>query len=255
MGSGPIMTPMIAQFLMPQFPLSDDPETWFNCAQQIFTTHRINTEQEKFGYLIQSLSHRDLTHLKHIINDTVNLADKYSRAKARLIELHAQTEDDKIRALLQGANISSNQKPTFILHEIKQLAPQAHESIHRGVWEQILPKDIKEHIAPWANKPLTEQAEVPDLVYKARQAQDQPSAINIAPTQIAEVSDNSTDSRFDSIFNTLHQMQMQIAELSTKRSRSRECSQSSNRTCRSPSYSPNRRHNSRQQFWRNSPAP
>ena len=92
----------ILQVIMPQFQLSDDPETWFNCAEQIFQTHKINTELEKFGYLLQSLAHKDRTRMqiKDIVNDTVNTVNnKYLRAKTRLVCLHRQSEDNKIWSL------------------------------------------------------------------------------------------------------------------------------------------------------------
>jgi len=237
----------ISQVIMPQFQLSDDPETWFNCAEQIFQTHRIITEPEKFGYLLQSLTHKDLTRIKDIVNDTVNTAnDKYLRAKTRLVSLHGQSEDDKIRSLLQGTDISNDQKPSFILHEVRQLAPQDSESFIRGVWEKILPKDIKEQIAPWSKKTLAEQAEIADLLYKAKGPSSTPNA-----GTVAAVSAPSHDSRIDTIFNMLNQVQLQIAELSIGR-RNRSYDRSNN-SRRSSSHSPNQYHGRHSR--RDSPAP
>lgn len=210
----------ITKFSLPHFAVADDPETWFNVTEQIFASQRILTEHEKFGFLLQGLTHRDISHIKDIVNSSTS-ADKYTQAKNRLISRYGQSEEDKIRQLLEGATIHSDTLPSVMLHEFRQLADTS-ESVLRGIWLKKLPVKIREGIAAWSKKSLHEQAEVADLLYKTYREDT-----HVNPPSVAAVS-TPTDLRIDNLYALLQQIQLQVAALTTEReSRSRN---------KSPSY-------------------
>lgn len=208
--------PKITKFNLPQFAISDDPKTWFNVAEQIFATQGVNTELEKFGFLLQCLKISDITFVKDIVN-SATIADKFTQVKERLKARYGQTEADKVRKLLEGVSVPSNSMPSLILHELRQLT-DANENILRGIWIKKLPLKIQEGIAPWTTKPIEEQVEVADLLHKANE--DVKPASSVAAVGL---STNTTDQRIDNLLNLVHQLQIQVAAISADRhSRSRD---------------------------------
>lgn len=231
-------TTKITRFTLPQFPLRNDPETWFNVADQIFITQQVNTEQEKFGFLLQSLSHEDISHIKDVINNH-NAIDKYTQAKERFIARYGLTEEDKVRKLLEGTNVHVNKMPSLILHDLKQLTDTS-ESILRGIWLKKLPEKIREGVAAWTNKPLNEQADVADLLFKTHN--------DVVPPVPSIAALSPADSRMDSLFTLISQLQLQVAALTNDRnsrsrthSKSRNSSSSNSHRSRSTSPEPSHR--------------
>lgn len=212
--------PRLTKFSMPHFNIKDDPETWFSAAEQIFHSQFIQSEQEKYGFLLQSLTIQDITNIRDIVN-SCTIDDKYTQAKNRLISRYGQSEEDKVRKLLEGAYVHTNTMPSVILHELRQLT-DASESVLRGIWLKKLPERIQEGIAAWTKKSLAEQAEVADLLYKAHNGTSNP------PTVAAvTANDPRMDTRIDSLFALVQTLQVQVAALTSERnSRSRSRSPS-----------------------------
>ena len=172
---------MLSAFALPSFRLNDDPEMWFNMADEIFKPYKIATEQEKFGFLLPQLTCSDTTFIKDIINSTTAL-DKYTQARNNLVTRYAQTEEEKVRKLLEDTHIDTSKNPSTVLYELKQLA-NTNESVLCGIWIKKLPQRVCEGLAAWSNKLLSEQVEVADLLYKA---------LDQKPVSVASVLDSST---------------------------------------------------------------
>jgi hypothetical protein len=99
----------ISRFTLPQFEIKTDVETWFSVSDQIFAAQNINTEAERFGFFLQSLSHQDISYIKDIITSDSGEKYSYTESKQRLISVYGQSQTEKIRRFLQGTNINKNQ--------------------------------------------------------------------------------------------------------------------------------------------------
>lgn len=92
------MTPRITKFSLSNFAIKDDPDTWFGVADQIFAAQQVLTEYETFVFLLQSLSHQNISYIKDIVGSYSN--NKYTEAKQRLVAVYGKSQTEKIRKFL-----------------------------------------------------------------------------------------------------------------------------------------------------------
>lgn len=155
------------KFHLPDFNRAD-PETWFVAVEIIFKANKVDSDDEKFSYILQHIDSTELSNLRDILVSTA--ADKYVRTKERLIQVHGKSRTEQLTQLLQGASIPTNCKPSVTLQSIKNLAGAAADSedmkdIILSMWLQRLPTRTREILAPSSNQSLAIQAEIADRLY------------------------------------------------------------------------------------------
>ncbi len=232
------MTPRITKFSLPSFAIKDDPDTWFGVADQIFAAQQVLTEYEKFGFLLQSLSHQDISYIKDIVgSDSIN---KYTDAKQRLVAVYGKSQTEKIRKFLQGTNVDKSKKPSMILHELRQqagLVGNTNDQILREIWLNMLPEKTRDMLALYVKQLLSEQAELADNLYSTYEnKQTVPTSnnnVSFSDVSISAVAANS--GIIENILSLINNLQVQVAAISSER---QSRNQSEFRSSRSRNRSP-----------------
>ena len=198
------------RFTLPEFNAMD-PEVWFLTAEHIFGVNSVNSEAERFSYLLQSVPSADLVHVRDIMQS--DTATKYSTAKNRLIGLHGETKDQKIQRLLNGLQINRNEKPSLILAKIKSVVSQGEDSdVIYGMWLRSLPEDTRRFCMASTGS-LEEKATMADRLYTPQDAPNfQVSAIAQTSSQQVCAVDNAT-SMMNTLFNMLQNLQVEVASI------------------------------------------
>lgn len=233
------MTPRITKFSLPSFAIKDDPDTWFSVADQIFAAQQVFTEYEKFGFLLQSLTHHDINYIKDIIGSDESTT-KYTEAKQRLVAIYGKSQTEKIRKFLQGTNIDKTKKPSMILHDLRQqagLVGNTNDQILREIWINMLPEKTRDMLALYVKQPLSEQAELADNLYSTYENKQQtvPMSNNVSFSDISVSAIAANSSVIENILSLINNLQIQVAAISSER---QSRNQSGIRSSRSRNRSP-----------------
>lgn len=81
-----------------------NPTLWFMQIEAQFELAGITTDSTKFNHVLASVESDILNTVSDIITQPPS-ADKYATIKSRLIAAHSESEESKIRTLLQGIEI------------------------------------------------------------------------------------------------------------------------------------------------------
>lgn len=144
-------------------------EIWFAAAEVIFGSNAVISEQAKFASLLQ---HLDSTRLRHIQSILCNPQEiqPFTKAKDVLLNLYAQTPEQKLEKLLNGVNITQDASPSLLLEEIKTLGAGVvtDEDLLKRIWMQKLPAAIQSHIATSGqlNLDLQQTVKVADMIHR-----------------------------------------------------------------------------------------
>lgn len=166
----PPAAPTIGKFVKFSLPAfsTDDPETWFAAAHHIFSSNAVQTEDEKFSYLLQCLGPLELSHIKDIIISAGQ--NKYTSTKERLIRIHGTSKQEKIRKILSGTDINPNEKPSVSLAKLKgALGPDmaaGDGDLLSSIWLQKLPARTREFLTLYTDETLEKQAEIADKLFE-----------------------------------------------------------------------------------------
>lgn len=212
------------KFTLPDFNTSE-PEVWFLTAEHIFEANAVNTEAERFSYLLQSIPTADLIHVRDIMQS--DSTTKYTISKKRLIGLHGETKDQKIQRLLGGLQISRYEKPSIILAKIQSVVSHGEDGdVIHGMWIRSLPEDIRRFCMA-STGTLEEKAAMADRLFIPNQ-HNHVSAIGLtqqpitvipqtsqtSSQQVSAVQSNDTNtSMMNTLFNMLQNLQIEVASI------------------------------------------
>ena len=132
--------PRIVKFTLPTF----DPnncKVWFQAAEVIFTAYKIDSDIEKFGYLLQYLTGKELTTIADIIAQT---GDRYEPAKSRLINVYGLSSEAELDKILSSVHIPSDSKPSVVLAQIKSAVGGGNDALIKRLWLKRLPEKMQD---------------------------------------------------------------------------------------------------------------
>ena len=124
------------------------PEIRFAASDVIFANNGITDNKAKFSELLQHLDTDRLKNIQSVITNK-NEKEPYSRSKAILLGLYAQSDEQKFEQLLGSGLTKQQMKPSLLLDEIRRLGTGVilNENVIKKLWSQRLPTDIQAHIA------------------------------------------------------------------------------------------------------------
>ena len=126
-------TPKIPKFFR------EDPISFFVIVEATFRQTRIHLESTKADYLIASLDHDLIPHIKHLIEIEPKPIDIYSQIKNTLIASFSISAETRLRRLLRGEVISEG-KPSLILTRLRALNDgNCTDNIIRSVFLEQMP--------------------------------------------------------------------------------------------------------------------
>jgi hypothetical protein len=119
----------------------EKPEIWFFQVEAQFSINKIDSEETKFNYLVAQLEPRYIEHIWDVIKGQDE--NKYSVAKARLLNIFKESEDRRLKHLLTGIELG-DQRPSQVLRKMKSLAGvDVSDKVIRTLWLDKLPVSVK----------------------------------------------------------------------------------------------------------------
>lgn len=148
-----------------------NPILWFAQLEAQFDIANITVDATKFNHVISAIESDVLNSVTDIILHPP-ATDKYTTLKQRLIDIHSESQESKIRSLLQGLELG-DQRPSQLLTRMRALAGETvGEPLLKSLWLSRLPLSTQSILAA-----LSEQ--LPQLAVIADKIAELPSSHNV----------------------------------------------------------------------------
>lgn len=119
-----------------------DPDLYFIQMDSQFRNANITQDQTKYDYVVGSLDSSTLANIADIIR-APPANDKYQTIKARLISDFTDSENKKLRRLIQDCELGDN-KPTQLLRQMRDLSGTSlNDDAIKAFWLQRLPDSVR----------------------------------------------------------------------------------------------------------------
>lgn len=119
-----------------------DPDLYFIQMESQFRNASISQDQTKYDYVVGSLDSTTLINISDIIRAPPN-ENKYEAIKSRLIKDFTDSENRKLRRLLQECELG-DQKPSQLLRQMKDLSNGAlNDDALKSLWLNHLPEAVR----------------------------------------------------------------------------------------------------------------
>nr|XP_042911820.1 uncharacterized protein LOC122272333 [Parasteatoda tepidariorum] len=115
-----------------------NPTLWFAQLEAQFLIAGVSVDETKFHHVVSAIETDVLNSVADIILKPPQ-SDKYGALKTRLIALHSESQESKIRTLLQGLELG-DQRPSQLLTRMRSLAGEnVGETLLKSLWLSRLP--------------------------------------------------------------------------------------------------------------------
>lgn len=141
----------------------EDAEVWFLQAEAAFDVNRIRSSLKKFQIVLAQL---DLETARQVLDLARNPSelDPYHALKERLLSVYQDSENTRIRKLLEERQLG-DLRPSQFLRELRRLSGStAPEDIVRNLWLKGLPERMQAALAATDHSDLTKLAEIADKI-------------------------------------------------------------------------------------------
>lgn len=181
-----------------------DPELWFCQVDAVFATSKITSSKIKFQLLVTNL---DFEVLKQVSDLVKNPTEKpYEALKERLVHTYAESENQRIKRLLEDKHLSPGERPSQLLNELKRLAGSSvSNDLLRTMWLRALPDRMQATLAVTSETSVDKLAEVADRI--AEVYEPSVHAVTTGP------STPSAPSSMAHIEELMRKMSLEISEL------------------------------------------
>ncbi|XP_034172342.1 uncharacterized protein LOC117600704 [Osmia lignaria lignaria] len=143
----------------------EEPETWFAQLEGQFHVAGISVDATKFAYVVGNLEGRYAREVADVIKNPP-AADRYDTLKRQLIARLSQSEDKKLRQLLEKEKLGDRSPSQFLRH-LKGLGGEAvPEKLLRSIWSSRLPQTVQAILATQETAPLEDAIVLADKVYE-----------------------------------------------------------------------------------------
>lgn len=139
-----------------------NPALWFVRLEAQFTLAKVSADETKFNYILSAVDSDVLNSVSDIVLKPPN-TDKYETLKKRLIDLHSESEESKIRTLLQGLELGDH-RPSQLLTRMRALGgANVGTPLLKSLWLGRLPNNVQTILAA-LNDDLDKLATVADKI-------------------------------------------------------------------------------------------
>lgn len=211
----------------------DNPVIWFRQIESQFINSGITVESSKYHLVVGHIETDVLAQVSDII-DPPPEKDPYNTLKKRLIEVFSDSEEKKLKKLLQDIDLG-DKRPSVLLRQMQELAgPLVGAELLKSLWLQRLPAQMQAILAS------------SDIELKKLAAMADKIADVTSPNQLSSIDLKGTTNDSGATQKVLNDLQHQISDLNRKvdklfvacsrsRSRSRNSSKQRGLVNRSPS--------------------
>lgn len=161
-----------------------NPTLWFAQLEAQFSIAGITADSTKFYHVISAVESDILNSVSDLILKPP-AEKKYEALKQRLIDLHSESQESKIRTLLQGLELG-DQRPSQLLTRMRALAGETvGEPLLKSLWLSRLPPHTQSILAA-LNETLPQLAGIADKISGITST----PSINFATAQTPRQSDS-----------------------------------------------------------------
>ncbi|XP_026462690.1 uncharacterized protein LOC113365329 [Ctenocephalides felis] len=210
----------------------EKPQLWFAMIEAHFNRSRIKTEDVKYEFILSYLDDKLASEVEDIILNPPKV-EPYTKLKKEIIQRLSQSQDQKIRRLLQQEELGDRKPSQFLRHLTSLAGPLLDENILRTLWLQRTPTHTQQILKAHPTMKIEDLAAIADSI----------GEVNIAPTVAAT---SLTDSTTSELLKRVEDLTKMVAELQNRRPRYRHNSRS-RKISRTRSFS-RQRNGSRQRF-------
>lgn len=206
-----------------------NPRLWFRQLESQFVTSAITSDSTKFHTLVGSIESNILNHVSHIVEEPP-AEGKYEALKTALLNEFVESEERRLRQLLENVNIGDN-KPSGLLREMRDLAcGKVSDELLKTLWIQRLPNTTKAILSVSDDK-IDKLAMMADKIHDQSDASGMINAVSTKSDDRLSVLERQMQEIVCKIDALSTGNQRQARGSSRNRSRNRSRSQSSTSVC------------------------
>lgn len=176
-----------------------NPQLWFTQLEAQFANSNIIADLTKFNTIVGAVESDVLASVSDIVlNPPAN--NRYRTIKQRLIKEFADSDNRKLKSLLQEITIG-DMKPSSFLRRMKELScGKVPDNLLKNLWLQRLPVTMQHVLSTHAGS-LEELAQLADVMFDISEA---PQIQAISPDQ---------GNNFDDLVNVVRQLEAKVESL------------------------------------------
>lgn len=142
---------------------ADDPEIWFAQIENQFLLAGVISEDTKFSYVAGHLDQRYAAEVRDILTNPP-ASGKYQRLKSELIKRLSESQENKLRRLLEHEDIG-DRKPSQFLRHLRTLAGTVvPDDVLRPLWLGRLPASSQAILATQKKTELDDLSNLADAI-------------------------------------------------------------------------------------------
>ncbi|XP_020299108.1 uncharacterized protein LOC109863283 [Pseudomyrmex gracilis] len=143
----------------------EDPELWFAQLESQFAICEMKSDEAKYAYVLSKLEPRQAREVKDVITQPPS-GNKYAAIKKALIQRLTDSQEQRIRQLLEQEELG-DRKPSQFLRHLQTLAgTTVSDRLLRTLWLGRLPSQVQAILATRAEDELSSVAEQADRIHE-----------------------------------------------------------------------------------------
>lgn len=165
-------------------------ELWFLKLEAQFVISGISSDMTKFHTVVSVLDSEIMTYVSDIVRTPP--VDAYKALKARIVNQYADSENTRLKALLQDLQLG-DKKPSHLLMQMRDLAKdRVQESVLKTLFLQRLPLNMQQ-ILSVSNEELDALAVIADKISETATDTTIVGAISNTPNLIKSLEEKISD--------------------------------------------------------------
>ncbi|XP_020298614.1 uncharacterized protein LOC109862862 [Pseudomyrmex gracilis] len=200
----------------------EDPEIWFAQVESQFALCGVKEDEAKYAYVLSKLEPKQAREVKDVITQPPT-GSKYPTVKKALIQRLTDSQENRIRQLLEQEELG-DRRPSQFLRHLKTLAgTTVSDKLLRTLWLGRLPPQVQAILATRAEDDIDSVAEQADRIHEINSR-----ALVVATTPqvaAAQASTSTPSEQIEALTKQVAELTKQMAKW-MKQSRSRPRSRS-----------------------------
>lgn len=200
----------------------ENPSIWFHQIESQFVNSGITSDATKYHIVVGHIETDILSQVSDII-DSPPAEDAYLALKKRLIEVFSDSQEKKLKKLLQDIDLG-DKRPSVLLKQMQDLAgPLVGTELLKSLWLQRLPSQIQAILAS-SDIELKKLASMADKIADVTFS----SHVNSTELKYKPVDSSATQQALTDLQQQIFDLNKKVDKLFSIYSRGRSCSHSRN---------------------------